>query len=289
METVMKAPAHALLMAAATIALAGPASAQNAPSPPAPANYHAPKQSDSKMGLPDWSGVWNPHERNMFDPTAFDRPENKGKGAQDIREYPPYNKEWEAKYEAKLKMNSQGIPTDPTASCRPGGMPRIMTTPYPMEFVIEPGRVVILHEISSQVRRIYTDGRGHPPADELDPTYMGHSIGHWEGDTLVVDTVGVKGDTVYDVSAAPHSDKVHEVERIRRISPTQIQDVMTIEDPVAFTKPWVVTRLYDLKPNWQIQEYVCEDNNRNPIKPDGTTETGVVNAQAVDSKSVAQR
>ena len=155
-------------------------------------------------------------------------------------------------------------------------MPRIMTTPYPMEFVIQPDRVLILLEISSQVRRIYTDGRKHPTGDDLDPTYMGHSIGHWEGDTLVVDTVGMRGDTVFDVTAAMHSDQVHEVERIRRISPTQMQDIMTIEDPVAFTKPWVVTRLYDLKPTWQITEYVCEDNNRNPIKPDGTTQTGVV-------------
>ena len=290
----MKAPIRALLSGAAALALAAPALtssawAQNAPSPPAPANYKAPVQKDSKMGLPDWSGVWNPHERNMFDPTAFDRPENKGKGAQDLREYPPYNAQWEARYVKKLAENAQGLPTDPTASCRPGGMPRIMTTPYPMEFVIQPDRVVILHEISSQVRRIYTDGRKHPAPDDLDPTYMGHSIGHWEGDTLVVDTVGVKGDTVYDVSAAPHSDKVHEVERIRRISPTQIEDVMTIEDPVAFTKPWVVTRRYDLKPTWDIQEYVCEDNNRNPIKPDGTTETGVVNAQAVGDKPLAQR
>jgi hypothetical protein len=289
MEDNMKAPICALLACAAGLAVAIPAAAQNAPSPPAPPNYKAPVQKDSKMGLPDWSGVWNPHERNMFDPAAFDRIENKGKGAQDIREYPPYNAEWEAKYLAKLKQNSQGIPTDPTASCRPGGMPRIMTTPYPMEFVIEPGRVVVLHEISSQVRRIFTDGRPHPTVDELDPTYMGHSIGHWEGDTLVVDTVGVKGDTVYDVSAAPHSDKVHEIEHIRRISPTQIEDVMTIEDPVAFTKPWVVTRRYDLKPDWQIQEYVCEDNNRNPIKPDGTTETGVVNSQSTGTKPLAQR
>ena len=275
----MKTRTRALLACAAAVAFAPAARAQNAPSPPAPADYHAPRQADSKAHLPDWSGVWNPHERNMFDPTAFDRPENKGKGAQDIREYPPYNAEWEARYARKLAQNSAGIPTDPTASCRPGGMPRIMTTPYPMEFVIQPDRVVILHEISSQVRRIYTDGRKHPAPEDLDPTYMGHSIGHWEGDTLVVDTVGMKGDTVYDVSAAPHSDKVHEVERIRRISPTQIQDVMTIEDPVAFTKPWVVTRLYDLKPTWEIQEYVCEDNNRNPIKDDGTTKTGVVASQ----------
>ena len=272
----MKIALSAILAVASVAMLARPTLAQNAPSPPAPADYTAPRIKLPPATRPDWTGVWHPHERNMFDPTAFDRIENKGKGAQDIREYPPYNAKWEAMYVAKLKQNAMGVPTDPTASCRPGGMPRIMTTPYPMEFVIQPDRVVILHEISSQVRRIYTDGRKHPPADELDPSYMGHSIGHWEGDTLVVDTVGMKGDTVYDVSAAPHSDKVHEIERIRRISPTQMEDLMTIEDSEAFTKPWVVRRLYDLKPDWQIQEYVCEDNNRNPILPDGTTQTGVV-------------
>jgi hypothetical protein len=269
-------PTVGAILATALTALGSPVFAQNAPSPAPPAGYTAPRIKLPPATRPDWTGVWNPHERNMFDPTAFDRIENKGKGAQDIREYPPYNDKWEAIYVAKLKQNAMGVPTDPTASCRPGGMPRIMTTPYPMEFVILADRVDILHEVSSQVSRIYTDGRPHPAGDDLDPSYMGHSIGHWEGDTLVVDTVGMKGDTVYDVSSAPHSDQVHEIERIRRISPTQIEDLMTIEDPVAFTKPWVVRRTYDLKPDWQIQEYICEDNNRNPILPDGTTQTGVV-------------
>ena len=255
----MKACLSGLLACAAALSLAAAAHAEM-PSP-----------------VPDWSGIWNPHERNMFDPAAFSDPRNKGRTiAADIREYPPYKPEWEARYVQKLKDNAAGIPGDPTASCRPGGMPRIMTTPYPMEFIIQPGRVVILMEISSQVRRIFTDGRKHPAPDDLDPTYMGHSIGHWEGDTLVVDTVGMRGDTVYDVSAAMHSDKVHEVERIRRISATQMEDIMTVEDPVAFTRPWVVRRTYDLEPDWQIAEYICEDNNRNPIKPDGTTETGVI-------------
>ena len=258
----MKAYPSALLAAAAVLSLAAAARAEM-PSP-----------------VPDWKGVWNPHERNMFDPAAFTDPRNNGRtSAADIREFPPYKPEWEARYAQKLKDNAAGIPGDPTASCRPGGMPRIMTTPYPMEFVIEPDRVVILMEISSQVRRIFTDGRKHPAPEDLDPSYMGHSIGHWEGDTLVVDTVGMRGDTVYDVSAAMHSDKVHEVERIRRISATQMEDLMTIEDPVAFTRPWIVRRTYDLHPDWQITEYVCEDNNRNPIKEDGTTETGVIRAK----------
>ncbi len=135
--------------------------------------------------------------------------------------------------------------------------------------MIQPDRVRILHEISSQVRRIWTDGRSHP--DDLDPTYMGHSIGHWEGDTLVVDTVGMRGDTVFDVTAAPHSDKIHVTERIRRLSAAKLEDRLVVEDPVAFTRPWPVVRTYDLKQDWQITEYVCEENNRNPIKPDGST------------------
>lgn len=272
---------HAIpaLVIAAAMALALPAYAQNVdfssmfggPSPPAPPNYRAPKQADSKSGLPDWSGVWFPHEGPLFDPTAFDQPGNKGKEAHDIRQYPPYNAEWEAKYVKKLEENKQGVPTDPVASCLPGGMPRVVSAPFPLEFVIQPRRVTILSE-AEQARRIYADGSNHPSADELDPSYMGHSIGHWEGDTLVVDTVGIRSESVYDVTAAPHSDKVHVVERIRRISPTQIENVLTIHDPVAFTKPWVVKRRYDLKPDWRINEYVCQDNNRNPIKDDGSTD-----------------
>ncbi len=239
----------------------------------APAGYVPPRIKQTPANRPDWTGIWHPAERNIFDPEAFTDPRNKGEvnDAAYIREFPPYNAEWEAKYLGKLADNKAGKPTDPTASCRPGGMPRIMTSPYPMEFMIQADLTVVLHELSSQVRRIFTDGRPHPAADDLDPTYMGHSIGYWEGDTLVVDTVGLVGHTVYDVTAAPHSDQLHLTERIRRISPTQMEDVITVTDPVAFTRPWTVHRHYDLKSDWQIREYVCEDNNRNPILPDGTT------------------
>jgi hypothetical protein len=226
----------------------------------------------------DWVGIWNPHERNIFDPSAFVDPRNKtadGNAAY-MREYPPYKPEWEARYVKKLADNKAGIPTDPHASCVPGGMPRTMVIPYPSEYVVTPTVVYILSEETSQVRRIFTDGRKHPTGDDLEHTYQGHSIGHWEGDTLVVDTVGMRGDTVYDVTAAPHSDQVHEVERIRRISPTQMEDVMAIDDPLAFTRQWVIRRTYDLKPDWNITEYVCEENNRNPIQADGSTKTGVV-------------
>ena len=236
----------------------------------APAGYTAPRIKQVSAGRPDWTGVWSPAEANLFDPAAVD-PKASIEAASFLRDYPPYNAEWEAKYVERLKQNAAGFPTDPSASCKPTAMPRVMATPYPMEWVIEPNRVVLLHENSSQVRRIWTDGRGHPSADDLDPTYEGHSIGRWEGDTLVVDTVGMRGDTVYDVSAAPHSDQVHVVERISRISPTKMEDLLTVTDPIAFTRPWVVRRTYDLKTDWAIIEYVCADNNRNPINADGST------------------
>jgi hypothetical protein len=224
--------------------------------------------------LPDWSGIWNPAERNIFDPNALPPPAAGGipsflPDTSYAREYPPYNAEYEARYEATLAKTRAGIATDPSGSCWPPGFPRIMTTPYPHEYIIQPHRVTILFEANGQTRRIWTDGRGHP--DALDPTFNGHSIGRWEGDTLVVDTVGLRADTLFDVTGAPHSDAIHVTERIRRRDADTMEDRITVEDPKAFTKPWTVTRTYKREPTWEIAEYVCEENNRNPPNPDGTS------------------
>ena len=273
----MKTLIGALLAATATLTLVSAASSADAPKGAAK-KYTAPPMSSSSK-LPDWRGVWAPHERNMFDPSSFTDPRNKGiTNAADMREYPPYNAEWEAKYEKVLADNKKGVPTDPHANCLPGGMPRTIVIPYPHEMVVTPKVTYWLLEETSAVRRIFTDGRKHPSEEEFGHAFQGHSIGHWEGDTLVADTVLMKDYTasVFDVTAAPHSDQVHTVERIRRISPTQMEDIMTVEDPIAFTKPWVIRRLYDLKPTWEITEYICEENNRNPINADGSTTTGVV-------------
>jgi hypothetical protein len=230
----------------------------------------------AKAVRPDWSGVWNPHERNLFDASSLATTDVKAKDlgaslfeASYMRMYPPYKPEYEARYEDKLKKTQAGVSSDPTAACVPPGFPRIMGTPYPLEFIIQPERVTILFEAFAQTRRIYTDGRKHPA--DLDPTYNGDSIGHWEGDVLVVDTVGLRGDTVFDVTGAPHSDGMHVVERIRRTAKGTMEDRITIDDPKALTKPWTVVRTFDLQPGWQVAEYVCEENQRNPIKADGST------------------
>jgi hypothetical protein len=227
-------------------------------------------------GLPDWSGTWFPHERNLFDPSSLPPAQRQLKDtasslfeASYERMYPPYRPEYEARYAKTLKDTNEGRASDPTAGCVPPGFPRIMGTPYPLEFIVDKGRTTILFEAYSQARRIYTDGSPHPA--ELDASYNGHSIGRWEGDTLVVDTVGLRGDTVFDVSGAPHSEAMHVTERIRRTGPDVIEDRMVVEDPKALTRPWTVVRTYERKPDWKIAEYVCEENQRNPILPDGST------------------
>jgi hypothetical protein len=227
----------------------------------------------------DLSGVWSPVGRNLLGFAANARGgggpavggergapgegRRGGGGGPGQRESAaPYNAEWAARYRRMMDASRAGkVTLDPTARCLPPGMPRAMSTIFPFEISVEPNRVLVLFEIGG-VRWIWTDGRKHPSDDDLQTTFMGDSVGHWEGDTLVVDTVGLRGDTVFDASGAPHSDKLHVVERIRVTGPDRLEDRMTIEDPVAFAHPWEDVQVYDRKRDWGIMEYVCEENNR---------------------------
>jgi hypothetical protein len=111
------------------------------------------------------------------------------------------------------------------------------------EIIVLPSQVRMTWYWFNATRRIYTDGRGHPKGDDLVPSFMGHSIGRWEGDTLVVDTVGMNAG-IYDRSEAPFSDKVHVMERIRLVGPDLLEAKITVEDPVMLTRPWTVTRYF---------------------------------------------
>ena len=116
----------------------------------------------------------------------------------------------------------------------------------------------MLFEYDHFVRQIFTDGRQHP--QDLNSSWMGDSIGRWDGDMLVVDTVGFNDKTWLDQVGHPHSDALHLVERIRRVNHDAMTIDITIDDPKAYTKPWVAHFIYDLKPDWNIGEEVCEDN-----------------------------
>jgi hypothetical protein len=153
-------------------------------------------------------------------------------------------------------------PVNPTTvnamGCFPPGLPRMYLQPFPMEIVQVPGRVIMFFEFSHYVRQIYTDGRKHNL--DLGPTWLGDSIGHWEGDTLVVDTIGFNDKTWLDRAGHPHSDQLHLTERFHRVDPNTMQDELTIDDAKAYTKTWGSTLTFALHPKWNIMEMVCEDN-----------------------------
>ena len=149
--------------------------------------------------------------------------------------------------------------TEPIVKCLPPGVPAIyMVSIYPMEIIQAPGRVIMFFEYGNYVRQIFTDGRKH---QSLTPTWMGDSIGKWEGDTLVVDASGFNDKTWIDSEGHPHSDALHVVERIRRMDHDHLVDEITVEDPKAYTKTLTTKRVFDFQPDWNIAEFVCEDSD----------------------------
>jgi len=153
-----------------------------------------------------------------------------------------------------------------TANCLPPGMPGIMGQPYPMEFLLTPGKVTIVIEAYTQVRHIYTDGR--PLPEDPDPKFFGTSVGHWQGDTLVAETVGFN-DHVQLARGVPHSDKMKIVERFRLMDPDTMSIETTITDPGILAAPYTTTGTLRRHRNWTISEYICEENNRNYVDQTG--------------------
>src|SRR5882672_2798450 len=178
-------------------------------------------------------------------------------------EEPPMTAWGEAQFKAaKSSFGSRAVPlaetNDPIyRNCSPPGFPRIFLHPFPMQIVQVPGEVIMLFEWDSVRHQIFTDGRPHDAA--LGPSWMGDSIGHWEGDVLVVDTVNFNDKTWLDRMGHPHSDALHVVERIRRMNHNHLVDDMTIEDSKAYTKPWSAQLDFLLRPTWTLGEQFCED------------------------------
>ena len=149
---------------------------------------------------------------------------------------------------------------DPTYNCFPPGIPRIYSTPRPFEIHQVPGVVLQLFEWDHWVRRIYTDGRKHPEGYPI--TWMGHSIGKWDGDTLVVDTIGINDRSWLDSLGHPLSDALHVVERFRRVNRDTLEIDFLFDDPKTYTKPWTGKKVYRLqRPGFEVMEdVVCEDH-----------------------------
>lgn len=157
--------------------------------------------------------------------------------------------------------------------CAPRGVPAIMRMPYPKKFLFEPNAAYIFIEAFMQMRFIHMDGRPHPPPEDLPFNYNGHSIARWEGDTLVIDTVGLTdttplanvGNSMLPINAG-HSDKMHVVERLRLIEPDVMELQMTVEDPEALMEPWVHTT-HLKRMHQDLEEYYCSNHlDLNSIK-----------------------
>jgi len=214
-------------------------------------------------GAPNWNGIWQRVGSFAWDPTL----------KRDEVEHPDLTPEYQARYDEGLASVKAGRPSrDPTAACVPPGMPRVMNMVYPMEIFQRPGQVAIFAEWQSQVRRIYTDGR-KPPKD-MDPTYNGYSTGHWEGKELVAETVGLRGDMMLTQNGLGLSDALRVIERYKQTDPDTLTITITLEDAKALKKPWTVVKTFKRAPKgFEIMEYVCQENNRNPIKEDGSVGT----------------
>jgi hypothetical protein len=203
------------------------------------------------QSVPDLSGVWSPSRLRGTDAPAPPTP---------LLLKPGYKERYEARRAQEREANARGEQLAATSSlCEPYGMPGMMqVATYPMEVIQTLRQVTIITEAFSEVRRIYI-GNPQLPLDEVDPGYYGRSTGHWEGDTLVVDTIGIKP-SVRGYQGMPHSASMRIAERIRRTGPEALQDQITIDDPVVLEKPVVYTLAYKLTPNYEMVEFVCENN-----------------------------
>jgi hypothetical protein len=200
-------------------------------------------------GKPDLSGAWNPNAfpENVNLPNALKR--------QGVEiPFQPWAKELYEKRRANQSAD------DPEGHCLPPGVPRMNTTPYPFRIVQTPKLIIIVYEGGAHIwRQIFMDGRSHPA--DPNPTWLGDSIGHWEGDTLVVDTVGFNGLTWLDESGLPSTESLHVIERFSRPDLGHLEIVNIVDDPKAYTKPWSFTT-HPVMQKGDLMEYICQENNR---------------------------
>ncbi len=246
------------------------------------------------------SGLWAQHPFGLnFDPSV------KRGELQKVELQPEYDARYKARLAAMAKGEAEGKPlANASTLCLPAGSPGNMMAFFPLEIVVTEKTVYAFADGWDPLRRIFMDGRSIPPVDELEPTFAGYSVGRWEGDTLVVDTAGVKTRTTID--NVPHSDAMRINERIRLLDDDTLEIVFTMTDPKAFKAPWIVTRqykAYDMRgpgglggpgggpgaPGGSIDsnsrdhgtypdykgaelvstEVVCNENNRNPVDENG--------------------
>jgi hypothetical protein len=201
----------------------------------------APRAVDGK---PDLSGVWRIHKSYLLDAVSDLKPE----------EIQP----WAA---ALYKQSADSFRNDTDGiNCLPPGPKASISVGSPVKIVQTPNLIVLLYEYQTLFRQVFTDGRGLP--EDPNPTWMGYSIGHWEGDALVVTTAGYNDRTSLDLGGHPHSEALRVMERFHRRDAGHVDLQVTIEDPKAYSRKWTLAVDLDLMPDGELIEYICEDRDK---------------------------
>jgi len=170
-------------------------------------------------------------------------------------------------FDERAAAEKTGMPLfDTNASCLPSGVPRVLPVPYPLDIVQTPELTIIAIEVMHSFRMVHMDNK--PPPADYKASYLGYSRGYWDGDTLVVTTTGMNGFTQVDEEGRPKSSQIKVTERIRKVSPDILENTYTIDDPGTYARPWTARARFEWAPTQRLNEYICEENNRN--KPDAS-------------------
>jgi hypothetical protein len=241
------------------IALAAPALAQNPPDFSGvyyPINPFGNFRGGPASGAPPAQRPGPPPKPTASAPLSDG---SRGRGPDEPLLTPQYMAKWQEISKTRIAGSSE---YDLTAKCLPPGMPAMMSMAYGMEVMQNKDKITFFSELNDALRRVYLDGR--KPAQKIldDPTYAGYSTGHWEGDTLVVDTVALRDNTFIE-GFTPHSGEMTVHERIRFKEPGLLEDVITVNDPKALQKPWSTTKTYRRasrdKGNDELREFACPE------------------------------
>jgi hypothetical protein len=231
---------------------------------PRVASPKLPRSADGKVNLsaptpraadghPDLSGLWEMYSES-------DRPTLLMNLASDLKPGAvPFLPPAEAIFKEREATNSKD---HPGAQCLPSGIPEKDTVPAPYKIVQTPDLIIVLYESRTIFRQIFTDGRALPP--DPNPAWQGYSVGHWDGDTLVVESAGFNGKTWLDMAGHPASEALRVTERFTRRDLGHMDLQITINDPKSYAKPWTVAAKVHLLPDDELIEHICEENNKAP-------------------------
>ena len=223
--------------------------------PPGP----APRLPDNAFygvnaGKPDFGGL----AKGMWQVPYIIDMQKQGRAADGGPVIVPFNELGKKIFDERQENHSKD---DPEGFCLPPGVPRMMYTPYPTEIFQMPDRILFIFEGGAHVWRIiWMDGRQQPK--DPNPNYLGYSVGHWEGNTLVVDVMGFNDRTWLDAAGHPHGEKLHVTEKYTRPDSNTLRLEATIDDPDYYTRPWTVATTARWAPGQELMEYICQENNR---------------------------